>query len=121
MDKVKYSSGYAELNKSAELIDRKHSESYDKLTRLLKAEITTRESQDQAVSTKADELNHKLGVAIKTMQTTISSLEMKYKELKDDVSLEQVLFPKKHKINRISTLCLNSLMPNNNCVVLGHI
>ncbi|XP_075252835.1 uncharacterized protein LOC142344782 isoform X2 [Convolutriloba macropyga] len=83
-DKVKYSSGYAELNKSAELIDRKHSESYDKLTRLLKAEITTRESQDQAVSTKADELNHKLGVAIKTMQTTISSLEMKYKELKDD-------------------------------------
>ncbi|XP_063725442.1 coiled-coil domain-containing protein 154-like isoform X2 [Symsagittifera roscoffensis] len=82
-DKAKLSGGYSELNKSAELIDRRHGESFEKLSRLLKAEISSRESQDQAVSNKTDELNHKLGIAIKTMQTSIGSVETKYRDLKE--------------------------------------
>ena len=52
----------------------------------MKAEISARENQDKALSSKTDELNHKLGIAMKTIQTSLSALESKYKDLRADVS-----------------------------------
>ncbi|XP_078611808.1 coiled-coil domain-containing protein 154-like isoform X1 [Branchiostoma floridae x Branchiostoma japonicum] len=72
--KSKTAENFQTLSESVSVLEKQAVEAKRQLEKVLKAEIQTRQSQDQALSNKIDDLQEKLGVAVSTLQQAVGGV-----------------------------------------------
>ncbi|CAH1274051.1 CCDC154 [Branchiostoma lanceolatum] len=72
--KSKTAENFQTLSESVSVLEKQAVEAKRQLEKVLKAEIQTRQSQDQALSNRVDDLQEKLGVAVSTLQQAVGGV-----------------------------------------------
>ncbi|XP_078690494.1 coiled-coil domain-containing protein 154-like [Branchiostoma floridae x Branchiostoma belcheri] len=72
--KSKTAENFQTLSESVSVLEKQATEAKRQLEKVLKAEIQTRQSQDQALSNRVDDLQEKLGVAVSTLQQAVGGV-----------------------------------------------